>query len=633
MDISEFKNQTNELENRANIRLVEIEKQKAQMHAIFDSVVDGIMVFDMEYNVVMVNDAEVRITGYKSTEELKKNYKYFSDNFELRTLQNEILPIDSWPLSRIMKGETLKDIQLKGRRKDTGKEWYFCYSGEPVFNDQGEQILSVCITRDITLLKHTEEEQSYVQKDLANSESRYRYLFMNNPLPMFVYDQSTLKFLDVNESALDFYGYTREEFLTLTLEKIRPYGNDKHLRKDGLPATVEIHGHDLYFENKKSHLVLIHDVTDREEAEKSLKETVDKLEQALKNVSDYKFALDQASILATTDAAGVITYVNDKFCEISKFTREEIIGRTHRIVNSGYHTKEFFKEFWDTIQDGKVWRGEFCNKAKDGTIYWVDTVVVPFLDVSGIPYQYVAVRNDITDRKANQEALEEAINSRDEFLSIASHELKTPLTSLKLHSQMAIKHKEKPERIQKFLEQTDKQIQRLIVLVDDMLDISRIATGKLSIQKVEVNLVHLVQDVVERLHNLLTQSGCTIHTNLPHSCVAECDRFRIEQVVINLLTNAVKYGSGRPIHIELICTEIRAHLNIHDQGIGIAEDDIARIFQRFERAISPNEVSGLGLGLYISNQIVKMHDGTINVKSELGKGSTFTIELPLHQKK
>jgi signal transduction histidine kinase len=186
------------------------------------------------------------------------------------------------------------------------------------------------------------------------------------------------------------------------------------------------------------------------------------------------------------------------------------------------------------------------------------------------------------------------------------------------------------ERIQKFVEQTLRQVNRLSRLVDDMLDISRIQTKKLALIPEQVNLCELVQDVVDRLSDqFVSVGGEPPSLILCEQAVGNWDRMRIEQVVINLLTNALRYGRGKRVEVRIQVEGGSAHLFVKDQGIGISKEAQTKIFDRFERAVSSNEVSGLGLGLYISRQIVEAHGGTIRVESELGQGATFEVVLPL----
>jgi signal transduction histidine kinase len=232
----------------------------------------------------------------------------------------------------------------------------------------------------------------------------------------------------------------------------------------------------------------------------------------------------------------------------------------------------------------------------------------------------------------------EHVSARDDFLSIASHELKTPLTSLKLQSQLMLRSIQKndkevfnPEKVTSIVTLIDTQTTRLTRLVDDMLDISRIRTGHLKMIKESLELTEVILDVTERLKpQFLHVIGETPNLELQENIRGEWDRFRLEQILTNLFTNAIRYGNKKPITVKTTVENRCAKIYVIDQGIGITKENKEKIFERFERAgMSLNEVSGLGLGLFITNQIIKAHGGSIRVESEPGKGSTFIVELPL----
>lgn len=231
---------------------------------------------------------------------------------------------------------------------------------------------------------------------------------------------------------------------------------------------------------------------------------------------------------------------------------------------------------------------------------------------------------------------QEAIRSRDEFLSIASHELKTPLTPLKLQTQGLMRNLRagtlaslSPERLKKMLETSERQISRLVKLVDDLLEISRISSGKLDLTVSEFDIIDLIHEVTERFSEQITSSGSVLHLTLPEFQTVRWDPFRIEQVLVNLLTNAIRYGDGKKIEVHCVRIEEVVRISFRDYGIGIARLDQVRVFGRFERAVSGSHFGGLGLGLYIVSQIIESHQGKITLESDIGQGSTFTIDLPL----
>ncbi len=252
---------------------------------------------------------------------------------------------------------------------------------------------------------------------------------------------------------------------------------------------------------------------------------------------------------------------------------------------------------------------------------------------------------EITERKGELEKAlrfaesaknetQRALDLREEFISLASHELNTPLTSLKMQTQIAQRKMEGGagvdlESVRKIIQTYDSQLQRLIRIVNDMLDISRIKTGKLELELTDVDVTKLVRDVVERTSDKVQTGPGAITLRAPGPVVGKLDHFRIEQVILNLLTNALKYGRGNPVTVSVEKRSNQAIISVADRGIGIPEESLSRIFKRFERAVLAKDFSGLGLGLYISQQIVQTHGGVIEVESVLGEGSTFTVSLPL----
>lgn len=241
----------------------------------------------------------------------------------------------------------------------------------------------------------------------------------------------------------------------------------------------------------------------------------------------------------------------------------------------------------------------------------------------------VAHKNELPSEGLNIETLMEALFYRDEFMSIASHELKTPLTSIKLQAQVFKRHTKSDndaypkEKVDRMVEQIDAQATRLMKLVNNMLDISRIRSGQLKMTKEEIDLSETITEAAQKYN--LTNIELDIESNI----MFFADRERMAGVLSKLLDNAIKYGNGLPIHIKLFKKKNKITLSVKDHGQGITDEDQQRIFHRFQRAVAASEVSGLGLGLYIAREITEAHGGKIFVKSELGAGSTFSVQFKL----
>jgi signal transduction histidine kinase len=239
------------------------------------------------------------------------------------------------------------------------------------------------------------------------------------------------------------------------------------------------------------------------------------------------------------------------------------------------------------------------------------------------------------EQKRAREQLAAAVRARDEFLSIASHELKTPLTALKLQSQIRERQVVRndtailnPPAFLEMCRSDAKQVERLVRLVDDMLDIGRLGAGGLSMRFEKFDFAEMVREVSDRLKPQFALSGSSLEVECRGNLFGDWDRERMEQVVMNLLTNALKYGDGKPVKVEAVESGECVRLSVKDRGLGIEPENQSRIFNRFERAISPQVIGGMGLGLYITKQIVVAHKGTIQVESEPGKGSTFIAFIP-----
>ncbi|MCX6131740.1 MAG: PAS domain S-box protein, partial [Proteobacteria bacterium] len=412
-------------------------------------------------------------------------------------------------------------------------------------------------------------------------------------------------------------------------------------RVHSLPGQVDRH---LVWTAKKlrSHaghiegfLLVAKDQTDKENLEEELK-------RSFRLVRDQKMALDESAIVAMTNHLGVINYVNDKFCEISGYSREDLLGQTHALVKSGFHPQGFFKDLWQTIRSGRVWKGEIHNRTKSGKSYWVDTTIVPFLDDLGRPYQFIAIRYDITEKKIIQERLEnervrsmyaEKMASLGELAAGIAHELGNPAASINawldvLESQ----HQRESLDMDVFMQtmpRVKRDAKRMRDIIRGMLTYAR--DGSRDPFQSE-GVQNILQQVVDYCGFKLRTTGTKIELNVPNPYLTlDCRITEVSQMLVNFVLNACDAVKDLDVRwIELAARELHGavEFSITDSGLGIPDELGEKIFQPF--FTSKGAGQGTGLGLSIAKSIIDNHQGAVIIDRST-QHTRFVITLPRQQ--
>jgi PAS domain S-box-containing protein len=384
-----------------------------------------------------------------------------------------------------------------------------------------------------------------------------------------------------------------------------------------------------------------------EDSNRALTENMNLIKKQQEDLSNFKEALDKSANVLITDTKGSIVYVNDDFCKVSKFSREELLGENPRIVTSYHHSKEFFKNMWDTLLEGKTWKGDIKNKAKDNSYYWSKATISPLLGDDGQPEQFIAILTDITNQKILEEKLSEALKNvkeselqKEEFSSMMTHELNTPLVPIKGYCEM-LKDTDtfgtlNTDQID-FISKIESNATLLERLISDLLDVQKLDMKKMNFLITEFSIDEFMDELKENNRYLMKNKNIEFTVKYPKNLSLNSDKQRLRQVLDNLVRNSVDFVPSKDgkISVEAKIKGKNIIFSVHDNGPGIPKEKQSNIFKKFYQidTSATRKHGGTGLGLVICKGITEGLKGKIWLESESGKGTSFFIYLPASEAK
>lgn len=610
-----------------------------------------VLTISKEAKIISANANFCKVSQYKE-EELIGTYFHMTDaHYHSKWfLQNLWATLEC---GEVWKGE------LRNKAKDDSYYWVDT-AIIPFMDEQGEPSQYVVIQQNITEKKRLEEEleqsneaefaKLYQQQKLhiAEIEKRSAELdrLFNLSIDMISVVTPGGDIKRINPAFSKALGYTKEELYSKSLlDLVHP--DDWISAKEQF---IRLMGGDdiMNFENRcrtkvgEYRWMSWRIVLDKErQVIYSITRDITEEKIATKKIEDLTYTLNQTAIVMIVSKDEKIISVNDKFCEISGYHRDEVIGQHHEMLDSFHHSDAFWAELRGTIESGKIWQGEIKERAKDGSFYWTYTSSVPFLDEHDDPFQYIVIQADITDRKQLEEELreakEEAVKNtkiKEDFLANMSHEIRTPMSGVLGFSRLLLQT-EMDATQRNYAQSIYSSAENLLVVVNDILDVSKIESGKFELNEIKFNLRKSIEDSLNILRitiqNKKLRLIIDVDKNVPTHIVSAPDR--LAQILINLIGNAVKFTKKGSIHLHVIKKGKNLLFEVTDTGIGIPQDKLAAIFESFTQAESytTREYGGTGLGLSICKKLVELMGGHIGVESELGKGSTFYFTIPLKQ--
>ena len=375
--------------------------------------------------------------------------------------------------------------------------------------------------------------------------------------------------------------------------------------------------------------------------EKRIQEGLKKNNEITREIIELQYALDEHTIIAKTDAKGIITYVNDKFVHVSGYSREELLGHDHKMLNSGLHPETFWKKMYATLESKKSWNAQIRNRKKDGSFYWVDSTIIALHDSEQKIKGYIAVRTNITKQKEEAQKLakaqklaEESTKAKSEFLASMSHEIRTPLNAILGFVTLLKKEIKEQPKAQEYLDIIDTSGKSLLTIINDILDFSKMQSGQFQIDNYELEPLDEFNKAVMLFSSRAYEKHLNYITYIDPALPSKIkiDGIRVNQILSNLLSNAIKftplYGE---VKVAVNFSDNKLIISVQDTGIGITPEQQEHLFDSFTQAdnSTTRKYGGTGLGLAISRMLATLMHGELKVVSQKDVGSTFTLTLPV----
>jgi PAS domain S-box-containing protein len=626
-----FRDQTEERDLQRQLRLSERSLTEAQEIACM-----GHWEFDLVKRKICWSENLYRLLGLEPYERTP-SYKF---------LRSIVHPDDIEELDRgeklISQRKSSIDIRFRIVTPDGQYKWIM--NRIIPEHEKGKLVKMRGINLDIT-------ESIETLEALKKSEMGYKSLFEKDSAIKLLIDLYTGDIANANVAASEFYGYTRKQLKKMNVQDIFLFAegefkqqlaiaqkNDnkrreyQHRLADGSIRDVEVYTSKIIFKGKIYLHSIIHDITGKKEAEAQLLLLSKSTEQSPVSI-------------VITDPDGRISYVNPKFTETAGYSAEEAIGETPSILKSGRHTDEFYKELWDTVLSGREWKGEFENRKKNGELYWESAVISSIVDENGQITHLLGAKEDITEKKKIMADLQQAKEQAEEsdrlktsFLANMSHEIRTPMNAILGFTNLLVDD-EKLDGASKleFSSILKQSGENLMQIINDILDISKLETGQLTLHPKQVEINPLLNELHTLFQQRLRETD-KLHIKL-RTVTADgnirlyTDPVRFSQVFMNLLGNAVKFTNMGEIQFGIAdVTDEQVSFFVSDTGIGISPELKGSIFDPFRQADETfsRRYGGTGLGLSISKKLVELMGGDIQLQSEVGQGTTFTFRIPMN---